>query len=250
MQMKPSVTFLAVSVALCVSASALERLPFNNPGLVVDLGVGLWAWPVPCDADGDGDFDLIVSCPDKPHNGVYLFENTTGDTAREKLPVFKPARRLSGTVHYVMPSYVDGKLRVLTPGAEHPNFERTGIAERVTLPVKNGFYKPTGTAKGGPRVRHNQWRYADYDGDGLQDVVVAIEDWSHYGWDNAWDERGVWKAGPLHGLVHIFRATGEGTSTVMGIWIFCAVSSSTASRILRIRARGNSRNTQRESVCQ
>jgi len=23
---------------------ALERLPYNNPGLVVDLGVGLWAW--------------------------------------------------------------------------------------------------------------------------------------------------------------------------------------------------------------
>ena len=40
---------------------ALEQLPYNNPGLAVDLGVGLWAWPVPCDADGDGDFDLIVS---------------------------------------------------------------------------------------------------------------------------------------------------------------------------------------------
>ena len=90
----------------------LVRLPYNHPGLAVDLGVGLWAWPVPCDADGDGDFDLIVSCPDKPSNGVYLFENTTGDTAKDKMPVFKPARRLSKTVHYVMPSYVDGQLRV------------------------------------------------------------------------------------------------------------------------------------------
>src|SRR6185503_16908501 len=70
-------------------AQGLERLAYNHPGLVVDLGVGLWAWPVPCDADGDGDFDLIVSCPDKPHNGVYLFENAEGDTARNKLPVFK-----------------------------------------------------------------------------------------------------------------------------------------------------------------
>src|SRR5262245_29676009 len=98
---------------LSTSASALERLKYNHPGLVVDLGVGLWAWPIPCDADGDGDFDLIVSCPDKPSNGVYLFENATRDTAKERMPVFKPARRLSKTVHYVMPSYVDGKMRVL-----------------------------------------------------------------------------------------------------------------------------------------
>jgi hypothetical protein len=206
--MKPT---LFSMFALCgFSAMALDRLPYNNPGLAVDLGVGLWAWPVPCDADGDGDFDLIVSCPDKPSNGVYLFENTTGDTAANKLPVFKAARRLSSTVHYVMPSYVDGKLRVLTPGMEHPDFERTGLAERVPLPVKNGFYKPTGTAPRGPKVRHNQWRFADYDGDGRQDIIVGIEDWSHYGWDNAWDAAGVWKNGPLHGLVHVFKATGEG----------------------------------------
>src|ERR1051325_9213558 len=96
-------------------SSGLTQFRFNHPGLVVDLGVGLWAWPVPCDADGDGDFDLVVSCPDKPSNGGWLFENGTGDTMRNKLPVFRPARRLSSTVHYVMPSYVEGKLRVLTP---------------------------------------------------------------------------------------------------------------------------------------
>jgi hypothetical protein len=52
----------ALALACCASLSALERLPYHNPGLRVDLGVGLWAWPVPCDADGDGDYDLIVSC--------------------------------------------------------------------------------------------------------------------------------------------------------------------------------------------
>ncbi len=185
----------------------LERLPYNHPGLVVDLGVGLWAWPVPCDADGDGDFDLAVSCPDKPSNGVWLFENATGDTAKCTLPVFKPARRLSGSVHYVMPSWVDGTLRVLSPGFEYPDFVRTGISRKVSLPVAPGFFKPTGTARGGPRLRHNQWRYADYDGDGRHDLVAGIEDWSHYGWDNAWNERGEWTNGPLHGLVFVFRNT-------------------------------------------
>ena len=43
---------------------ALERLKYHNPGLVVDLGVGLWAFPLPQDLNGDGRLDLAVSCPD------------------------------------------------------------------------------------------------------------------------------------------------------------------------------------------
>jgi hypothetical protein len=191
-------------------AQALEQLQYNHPGLVVDLGVGLWAWPVPCDADGDGDFDLIVSCPDKPSNGVWLFENATGDTARNKLPVFKPGRKLSGAVHYVMPSYVGDELRVLTPGAEHSNFMRTGLAEKRPLGVPANFHKPQGNQPKGPKVRHNQWRYADYDGDGRIDLVVGIEDWSFYGWDDAWDSQGQWKNGPLHGFVYVLLAMADG----------------------------------------
>ena len=63
----------------------LHRLKYNNPDLIVDLGVGLWAWPLPMDYDQDGDLDLVVSCPDKPYNGTYFFENTQGDV---KMPVF------------------------------------------------------------------------------------------------------------------------------------------------------------------
>ena len=189
---------------------ALDRLPYHHPGLTVDLGVGLWAWPVPGDADGDGDYDLIVSCPDKPSNGIWLFENTGGDTAKNKFPVFKPARRLSSTVHYVMPSWTDGQLRILSPGWEYPDFTRTGLATKIKLPVDPKFYQPQGTAKGGPRLRHNQWRYADYDGDGQQDLIVGIEDWSHYGWDNAWNNQGEWQNGRLHGFVFVFRKSGDG----------------------------------------
>lgn len=192
--------------------AGLQQLKYNHPGLVVDLGVGLWAWPVPCDADGDGDFDLIVSCPDKPSNGVWLFENATGDTGRNKLPVFKPARRLSATRHYVMPSYVDGRLRVLTPGQEYVNFEKLGLQQPKTLPVSANFYQPEGKQTKGPKVRHNQWRYVDYDGDGALDLITGIEDWSFYGWDDAWNEKGEWLNGPLHGfvLLHRNKGTNEG----------------------------------------
>jgi hypothetical protein len=186
----------------------LTQLPFNNPGLAVDLGVGLWAWPVVCDADGDGDYDLIVSCPDKPSNGVWFFENTTGDTAKDKFPVFKAPRRLSGTVHYVMPSYVDDKLRVLSPGVEYLDFAHSGTQQKVALPISPKFYSPIGNQPRGPKVRHNQWRYVDFDGDGALDLVVGIEDWSNYGWDDAWDKDGNWTNGKLHGFVFVFRNDG------------------------------------------
>lgn len=202
-------TFLTLALfGPAAIAEELTPLPYNHPGLIVDLGVGLWAWPIPTDVDGDGDYDLIVSCPDKPSNGVWFFENVTGDTATNPMPVFKPARKLSSTVHYVMPSWVDGQLRVLSPGFEYRNFARTGLQERVRLPVSASWYKPRWKQPDGPKVRHNQWRYADYDGDGKIDLVVGIEDWSDYGWDNAWNADGKWTNGPLHGLVFVFRNSG------------------------------------------
>lgn len=196
---------------------ALDRLPYRNPDLVVDLGVGLWAWPVPADADGDGDYDLLVSCPDKPSNGVWLFENVSGDTATNRFPVFRPGRKISATQHYVMPSYgPDGGVRVLTPGVEHPGFLRTGLKERVDLGVSARFYTPPGPEPKGPKIRHNQWRYADYDGDGALDLVVGVEDWSYYGWDDAWNAKGEWTHGPLHGFVFLLRNGGTAEKPVYG----------------------------------
>ena len=55
---------LAMATAECIAGEnehKLQPLKYNNPGLVVDLGVGLWAWPMPMDYDGDGDMDLLVA---------------------------------------------------------------------------------------------------------------------------------------------------------------------------------------------
>lgn len=194
------------------ASQELRPLAYNNPGLTVDLGVGLWAWPVPCDADGDGDFDLLVSCPDKPSNGVWFFENKVGDTTVNKHPVFEPAKRLSATVHYVMPSYVGDQVRVLSAGLEYPEFLTKGTEVKVKLPVDPKFHQPQGGQTKGPKVRHNQWRYVDYDGDGTLDLSVGIEDWSYYGWDDAYTQEGEWTNGPLHGWIYIFRNSGTNES--------------------------------------
>ncbi|HYF37141.1 MAG TPA: hypothetical protein VD994_17710, partial [Prosthecobacter sp.] len=146
-----------LTLLICGAACAndtLTPLKHNNPGLKVDLGVGLWAWPLPMDFDGDGDLDLVVNCPDKPYNGIYFFENASGDTAKNNMPVFKPARRISKGAQNVQVSYVDGKPVVMTPAMVHPDFLKTGIdqGEKLKLPGNVHMNK----------VRANMWRMVDF----------------------------------------------------------------------------------------
>ena len=210
---KPLVRGLAaVAMASTVLAqeSPLQPLAYNNPGLVVDLGVGLWAWPLPWDVDGDGDTDLLVSCPDKPSNGIWLFENRAG--AGVEMPVFTPGRRLGPTQHYVTPSYVDGSLRVLRTNTEWPDATRSGLTpgREVTLPLPvTAHTSLIGTQPKGQRIRHNVWKYVDFDGDGALDIVQAAEDWSDYGWDDGYDASGRWVHGPLHGVLYWLRNEGS-----------------------------------------
>ncbi|MBM3859870.1 MAG: VCBS repeat-containing protein [Verrucomicrobia bacterium] len=171
----------------------LERLKHNHPGLVVDLGVGLWAFPLPMDFDGDGDLDLVVNCPDKPYNGVYFFENTG--------TIFTPGHRISKGLQFAQVSHVNGQPRVLTPATEYPDFLKTGLENGVKLPLRANVHPN--------KVRGNFWRYVDYDGDGKLDIIVGADDWTEYGWDNAYNAKGVWTNGPLRGFVYFIRNTGN-----------------------------------------
>jgi hypothetical protein len=182
------------------AGQALERLPYNNPGLTVDLGVGLWAVPLPMDFNGDGRLDLVVDCPDKPYNGVYAFENPGIDTAHNPMPVFKPGRRISKGLPMVQLSLVDGKPRVLGPATEFVDFLKCGLDRGVKLPLPDNVHCR--------KVRGNFWRYVDFDGDGRLDIVVGADDWSDYGWDNAYDASGRWTRGPLRGFVYLVRNRG------------------------------------------
>jgi FG-GAP-like repeat len=191
----PSV-LLSLVLTTSAGAETLERLPYNHPGLRVDLGVGLWAWPLPMDFDGDGDLDLVVSCPDKPYNGTYFFENPDG----AKLPVFKPGKRISKGLSNARISYVDGKPRVLTPGQEYPDFLKTGLDKPQALKLAANIHPN--------KVRANEWHYTDYEGDGKLDLLIGVEDWTDYVWDNAYDENGYWTNGLLKGLIYQVKNTG------------------------------------------
>lgn len=180
------------------SGQDLRRLQYNHPGLVVDLGVGLWAWPMPMDWDGDGDIDLVVSCPDKPFNGIYFFENPGGSA---KMPIFKRPVRVGNGQTNIRVSHVDGEPRVLTPGREWTNFLGQAFDE------SRSFHEERFTTKQG-NVRARQWQFADYDGDGALDIVAGEGFWGDYGWDDAYDASGTWTNGPLHGWLFLLRNVG------------------------------------------
>ena len=195
-----------------LNAEGLSRIKYNNPGLVVDLGSGLWAWPIPMDYDGDGDNDLLVVCPDKPSQCTYLFENPDGNV---KMPTFLPPVRLGKSYNYLQPSYVDGKVRLLNTNKEIVDYKQNGFSKTVTIYPDALPYK-SATLPIRPVVRANQWKYVDYDGDQCLDLIVAIEDLTDYGWDNAFDSEGQWAKGPLHGYIYYIRNTGTNDAPVYG----------------------------------
>lgn len=195
--MKILLLFLALFTSVLAAEEwKLQPLKYNNPGLMVDLGVGLWAWPLPMDYDRDGDYDLVVACPDKPSNGFYFFENTTQDP-KVKLPVFKAGVFLGKTGQNVQVSYVGGEARVLQEHSEYVDFRENGFSKLEKIHEGQKFIEGNTRAK--------MWRYVDWEGDGDQDLIAGIGDWSDYEWDHAYDAQGRWRNGPLHGWVFLMK---------------------------------------------
>ena len=195
--------FCTGGMALGQAETGLQQLRYENSDLTVDLAVGLWAWPMPMDYDDDGDFDLLVSCPDVPSNGTYLFENPGGFGA---MPVFMPGVRLGKGHRSIRVSRVSRKDRILIPAREFVDFRKKGFTDSVSIFPKENIHSKN--------IRNNQWSLLDYDGDERIDLVIGVGDWTEYGWDNAYNARGEWLNGPLHGYVYWLRNTGSNAKPV------------------------------------
>ncbi len=217
MNNKILITLLSLSSVVFVNtgtqAQQLERLPYNNPGLLVDLGVGLWAWPLPMDFNGNGLTDLVVVCTDTPYNGVYFFENTGTMDTGTNLPVYKPSVRVGDAERNVNISYLNGEPAVTSPGMWYPDFKNSAFKkpEKISAPdIKELYFKDINT-------RAYQWKFADFNGNGVYDLLVDVGVWGKhayrgrefYGWDDAYNKKGQWTNGPLHGYIYWIENRGS-----------------------------------------
>ncbi|MEO5582738.1 MAG: VCBS repeat-containing protein [Saprospiraceae bacterium] len=172
------------------------RIKQNNPGLIVDLGTGLWSAPIPVDFNGDGLMDIIMSCPDTPYKGIYFFKNI-GTSSK---PLFDVAKKVSDLAYKnTQASYVGDDLHVISEGTEYAGFVKDLFASPNSIPVD---IQPAIDLK---KVRSSMWSYVDFDNDGDQDILVGIDDWGDYGWDNAYDKKGKWTNGPLRGFIYLLE---------------------------------------------
>lgn len=209
--MRSSIVIFATYIALTLGvtpglfAQELKRLSYNNPGLVVDLGVGLWAWPLPMDYNDDGLTDLLVVCTDTPYNGVYYFENSGVIDEETDLPIFKPSIRLGKAVDNASISYIQDKAVITTPQKTYPDFKNSLFEhpEKILSSDIKELYPE------GVYIRANQWKFIDFNGDDLLDILVGVGVWGDYGWDDAYDANGKWINGPLHGYIYLIENIGS-----------------------------------------
>ncbi len=176
-----------------VFVGAGDMLSYGRRGVVADLGIGLWATPMPIDWDGDGDWDLLYSVQDKPQHGLYLY-------IQEAPGLFRRTKRLSGGLWYPALADMngDGALDALGDQRWCEDVKTNGFDKNHDGPLKRPEYK----------VRSFMARQADWDGDGVLDLIAAAGDWRGYGWDQGYDATGNWTPEALHGPMWFHKNTG------------------------------------------
>jgi hypothetical protein len=173
-----------------------DRITYGRAGVRGSLSVGLWAHPAALDFDGDGKIDLIVGCPDHPYNGIYLFRNL----GTNEQPLFDRAEWLGpGKKDLVAADFNgDGAIDLVVSGGYYSDVRRNRLSKFVKVNLPRNYWVG----------RDDLWYPVDWDGDGRIDVLVGVSDWRDYGWDDAFNAKGEWTRGPLHGYVYFHRNIG------------------------------------------
>ncbi len=177
-----------------------DRITYGRGGVRGRLSVGLWAYPVAFDFDEDGAIDLIVSCTDRPYNGVYLFRNI--GTNRE--PLFDRAEWMGPGLKDLVAADAngDGAIDLVASGGYYSDVRANRLGRFVAVNMERDYHVG----------RDDLWYPVDWDGDGAIDLLNGVSDWRDYGWDDAFNGKGEWTRGPLHGYVYLYRNTGSNAS--------------------------------------
>jgi hypothetical protein len=173
-----------------------DRLTYGRSGVRGPVAVGLWAYPAGFDFDEDGDTDLIVSCPAPPYHGTFLFLNTGSN--RE--PLYDRGEWLGpGRKEMLAADFnADGRIDLVVSGGYFSDVRANRLSRYVPVNLPRSYHIG----------RDDLWYPADWDRDGKIDILAGVSDWRDYGWDDAFNERGQWQRGPLHGYVWFHRNIG------------------------------------------
>jgi FG-GAP-like repeat len=176
-----------------------DRISYGRAGVRGRLAVGLWAYPAAIDFNDDGAMDLIVSCTDRPYNGTYLFRNL-GTNAE---PLFDRAEWIGpGKKDLVAADFNgDGAIDLVVRGGYYSDVRKNRLGAFVGVEIQRDYHVG----------RDDLWYPVDWDGDGTIDLLNGVSDWRDYGWDDAFNEKGEWTRGPLHGYVYFYRNIGTNT---------------------------------------
>ena len=174
-----------------------DRVAFGRAGVRGKLSVGLWPSPVALDFDQDGATDVLVGCPDVLCSGTYLFQNI-GTNAR---PLFDRARWIGPATRDLVAADFngDGAVDLVVSGGYYSDVRRNRLGRFVPVNLPRGYH--VGSA--------DLWYPIDWDGDGKIDLLVGTSDWREYGWEDAYNNRGEWTRGPIHGYVYFHRNLGS-----------------------------------------
>ena len=173
-----------------------ERITYGRAGVRGEVAVGLHPHAATIDFDKDGATDLIISCPVRLFNGTYLFRNIGSN----KQPLFDKALWLGpGKRDAVIADFNgDGAPDLVNRGGYYNDLRRNRLSAWVEVKLPRGYH-----------VGRDDLLYpADWDNDGKIDVLNGISDWRDYGWDDAFNSKGEWVNGPLHGYVYLYRNVG------------------------------------------
>lgn len=179
-----------------------DRITYGRVGVRNRVAVGLQPRPAVLDIDGDGDMDLVISCPDRPYNGIYQFVNIGTNAA----PLFERAEWLGPSAKELTAADFDGdgNIDLVTNGGYYSDFRRNRLSQFVRVTPPRSYHIG----------RDDMWQPFDWDGDGRIDLLAGVSDWRDYGWDDAFNAEGNWTRGPLHGYVYLHRNVGTNAKPV------------------------------------